>query len=97
MGPEARKRVIIERVFPEIDEGEFPIRRIAGEKVDIKAHIIADGHDILSAFVYYRHESESEFKRNELRLLYNDEWFGSFRVEKQGLYIYKVEAYIDHF
>ncbi len=40
-----RKRVIIERLHPEIDGGRFPIKRVVGEKVIVTADIFADGHD----------------------------------------------------
>src|SRR5689334_7776082 len=48
--PEAySRRVIVERIEPEIDGGRFPIKRTVGETVDVSATIFADGHDVVAA------------------------------------------------
>ncbi len=51
---EGRSRIIIEKVWPEIDCGRFPIRRIVGETVRVEADVFADGHEELAARVLYR-------------------------------------------
>jgi starch synthase (maltosyl-transferring) len=94
---DGRKRVIIERVFPEIDNGEYPIKRVPGEKVSLKAYVFADGHDVLSVFAFYKHETASVWEKKELKLLYNDEWLGEFTVDKTGGYLYTIKAWVDHF
>ena len=43
---DALRRVIVERVQPEIDGGRFPIKRTPGESVNVTADIFADGHDL---------------------------------------------------
>jgi starch synthase (maltosyl-transferring) len=43
------RRVVIERIRPEIDAGRFPIKRTVGERVDVTATIFADGHDVVVA------------------------------------------------
>src|SRR5262245_22645261 len=65
-----RRRVVIERVWPEIDAGRFPIKRTVGEQVTVTADVFADGHDVLAGVVKYRfvpagrpstdHESSAE-------------------------------------
>ena len=49
-----RQRVVVERVWPEIDGGRFPIKRSVGERVTVSADIFADGHDLLAGVVKYR-------------------------------------------
>ena len=50
--PEAfARRVVVEAVHPEIDGGRFPIKRTAGERVEVTATIFADGHDVVAAVV----------------------------------------------
>jgi starch synthase (maltosyl-transferring) len=49
-----RRRVVIERVWPEIDAGRFPIKRTVGEQVTVSADVFADGHDLLAGVVKYR-------------------------------------------
>jgi starch synthase (maltosyl-transferring) len=97
MNIDGRKRVIIERVFPEIDCGIYPIRRVPGEKVSIKSFVISDGHDMLTVILRYRHETDSDWTDKELTLLYNDEWIGEFITEKKGLYTYTVRAWVDSY
>ena len=51
----ARQRVVVERIWPETDGGRFPIKRASGEQVTVSADVFADGHDVLSGVVKYRH------------------------------------------
>ncbi len=94
---EGKKRVTIEKVLPEVDDGKFPIKRVPGQSVHVQAHIISDGHDEKTAFLYYCHSSDMAWQEKELSLLYNDEWIGDFEIEKEGTYYYTVRSWIDHF
>ncbi|MBV8479515.1 MAG: DUF3416 domain-containing protein, partial [Actinobacteria bacterium] len=42
---------MILEVQPQVDCGRFPVKRIAGERVDVAARIFRDGHDVLGAAV----------------------------------------------
>ena len=75
-----RKRVVIENVRPQIDAGQFPIKRVVGEKVIITAHIFADGHDKIQAEVLYRKENEKTYKSEKMSDTSNDEWKSSFGI-----------------
>jgi starch synthase (maltosyl-transferring) len=94
---EGRKRVIIERVTPEIDGGRFPIKRTVGEHTTVEAVILADGHDALSCALLYRHEGEPSWSEVAMQPLGNDRWSGSFQVNKLGHYRYTVAGWVDHF
>src|SRR5437588_8400417 len=48
------RRVIVERIQPEIDGGRFPIKRTVGERVDVRADIFADGHEVVTAVLRHR-------------------------------------------
>lgn len=91
------RRVVIENVSPQVDGGAFPIKRTIGEGVEVTADIFADGHDLLSAEVLYRTESEKEWQRAEMQALGNDRWSGRFRVTKAESYVYSVRAWPDGF
>src|SRR5262249_11684647 len=39
-------RFIIEDIFPCVDGGRYPIKRIAGESVEVWADIFREGHDV---------------------------------------------------
>ncbi|HVT01972.1 MAG TPA: maltotransferase domain-containing protein [Thermoanaerobaculia bacterium] len=94
---EGRKRVIVERVLPELDAGRFPVKRVVGDELLVEADVFADGHDLLGAMLLYRREGETTW--DEVRMLEgtNDRWRGSFSLETIGRYEYTVEGWVDHF
>jgi starch synthase (maltosyl-transferring) len=94
---QARKRVTIEAVAPEIDGGLFPIKRVVGEKVQVEADILVDSHDLLASVLLYRKEEEKEWIAVVMEPLVNDRWRGSFRVTEMGNYIYTLRAWVDRF
>lgn len=91
-----QKRVVIDYVSPSINCGEFYIKRVVNEIVNINAHILADGHDVLGASVLYKHERDKKWQEIRLNLLGNDEWHALFTVKKQGFYTYKIQAWVDY-
>ena len=95
--PKGKQRVTIEKVLPEVDDGAYPIKRVPGQRVNVKAHIISDGHDEKTAFLYYCHASDKSWQEKEMLLRYNDEWLGDFKIEKEGAYFYTVRSWIDNF
>ena len=82
---------------PEIDLGRFPIKRIAGDRVEVRAAVFAEGHEGLSAVLRYRRRDESTFSETPMRPLGNDRWSGAFPVPTTGSYEYTIEAWIDRF
>ncbi|NRA93887.1 MAG: alpha-1,4-glucan--maltose-1-phosphate maltosyltransferase, partial [Psychroserpens sp.] len=66
------------------------------EIVNIDAHVLVDGHDVIAASVLYKHEKAKTWKESRMQLVVNDEWSASFVVEKQGFYTYKVEGWVDY-
>ena len=92
-----RRRVVIERVQPEIDGGKFPIKRTVGEHVVVEADIFADGHDALSALLQYRHEAHQQWTDTPMEFLGDDRWSASFPVTTVGRYRYTVSGWVDHF
>ena len=94
---DGRKRVIIEKVTPEIDGGQFPIKRTVGEIVVVEADVFTDGHDSLSCILQYRKEGDADWQEAPMRPLVNDRWRGEFTVEAMGRYQYTVTAWTDAF
>ena len=91
-----QKRVVIDYVSPQINGGEFFIKRIVNEIVIINANVLGDGHDVIAASVLFKHESEKKWSEVRLHHIGNDEWQTSFKVEKQGFYSYKIEGWVDY-
>jgi len=93
---QARQRVAIERVEPQIDCGRFPIKRAVGEWVVVKADIFADGHDSLAAALKYWNPA-GEAAEAPMKFWDNDRWTGRFQVREVGRYEYQIEAWMDPF
>src|SRR5690348_15473849 len=92
-----RSRVVIEGVEPEIDCGEFPIKRIAGEKVVVEADAFVDGHDALSLTLLHRREDQGAWIESPMQPLVNDRWRGEFTVPAPGRYLYTLQGWLDRF
>ncbi|RIV19084.1 alpha-1,4-glucan--maltose-1-phosphate maltosyltransferase [Fibrisoma montanum] len=95
-GIQGQQRVVIEHVAPEIDGGRFPIKAVPGDVIAVEADIFADGHDYLAARLLYKHIEDGTWQETAMALIINDRWGGAFVVEKQGLYHYTIEAWVDH-
>ncbi|HET9982295.1 MAG TPA: alpha-1,4-glucan--maltose-1-phosphate maltosyltransferase [Longimicrobiales bacterium] len=94
---EGRRRVVIEGIDPEIDCGEFPIKRTVGERVVVEADIFTDGHDEISCALLWRAEDDGAWCRAPLTALVNDRWRGEFVVTRLGRWRYTLEGWVDHF
>ena len=94
---EQRPWVLIEGVYPELNAGRYPIKRVPGERVVVEADVFAAGHDELSAILKYRHESESEWHEIVMSPLANDRWRAEFLVSELGFYLYTIAGWVDHF
>ena len=94
---DARRRVVIERVEPEIDCGRYPIKRVVGERVVVEADAFADGHDELTCVVVHRPQAEPKWCQAPMRLVVNDRWRGEFQVDRLGCHLYTVQAGVDPF
>ena len=90
-------RVVVQKVEPEVDGGRFPIKRIVGESVRVRADIVSDGHDALHAVLRHRPAAQAQWDEVPMEFLVNDCWQGMFRVTEQGHHFYTIQAWVDHF
>ncbi|HEX5411606.1 MAG TPA: alpha-1,4-glucan--maltose-1-phosphate maltosyltransferase [Terriglobia bacterium] len=90
-------RVVIESVYPEIDDGRFPIKRVVGESVVVIADVFTDGHDAISATLLFRRRGEETWIEMPMIPEVNDRWHASFTVLELGEYEYTLQAWIDQF
>ncbi len=99
MSPEkdGRRRVVVEGLAPQVDCGRFPVKRIVGDHVEVRADVFADGHDAVAAVVRFKHERERRWREARMRPLGNDRFAGTFPVERLGCYRYGVTGWIDRF
>ncbi|HET9192222.1 MAG TPA: alpha-1,4-glucan--maltose-1-phosphate maltosyltransferase [Vicinamibacterales bacterium] len=94
------RRVVVERLRPEIDGGRFPIKRTVGELVSVSVDMFADGHDAIGGVLKYRltaPEESSPWLEVPLTDLGDDRWGATFTVTELGEYEYTVEGWIDRF
>ena len=90
-------RLAIEAVAPSVDGGLFPVKRTAGESVEVEADVIGDGHDMLSAALQWRGPAETDWREVRMRLLGNDRWAASFPLAVRGPHHYRIQAWRDHY
>jgi len=105
------RRVIIERIRPQIDGGRFAIKRTPGETVEVQADIIADGHDVVVAMLRDRAADGPEktrrrvsdkrhaWRETPMTLVApgTDRWSAAFAVGRVGKHEYSIEAWVDDF
>jgi starch synthase (maltosyl-transferring) len=94
---EGRSRVVVENVEPQINCGQFPIKRVVNDLVAIEADVFGDGHDHVRARLLWKQDGERRWQTVEMQSLGNDRWRGQFPVTQQGRYRYTVVGEVDHF
>jgi starch synthase (maltosyl-transferring) len=95
--PATGPRFLVEKIFPSVDDGRYPVKRIAGEPVEVWADILREGHDVLAAALLWRGETEAAWRREPMRLHGNDRWQSSFTPPEPGRYLFAIEAWTDRF
>lgn len=89
-------RVFIISVSPRVNDGDWHIRRTEGERVNVSADIIVDGHDQLCAGLYVTRLGGAT-EKIRMTPAYNDQYTGSFVAGAPGLYTYHVQAWINRY
>ena len=59
-------RIQIQEVTPQIDCGRYPVKRTAGDRVDVTARIFRDGHETLGAAIRHRKPGSSSWTETPL-------------------------------
>lgn len=89
-------RIVIENLSPQIDCGAYFIKRIVGQTVTVTADVFSDGHDIIECCIKFKHETDKNWQEVRMVPKENEQWTATFKVEKQGLYSYFVEGWVDY-
>ncbi len=93
----AEQRVVIENVWPQIDGGRHPVKRVVGDVLEVWADIFSDGHEALGACVRYREAGSNAWREAPMAFFDNDRWRGEVPLARNALYRYTIEAWRDHF
>jgi starch synthase (maltosyl-transferring) len=86
-----------EDIYPAVDCGRFPVKRITGERVEVWADIYRDGYGVTKASLVWRRDGEREWQSAPMTPHTDDRWVGSFTPEAPGRYAYAIEAWTDEF
>src|SRR5690349_3673747 len=90
-------RIAIENIIPNIDCGRYAAKCCIGEVIEISADIFADGHDVLNAYLLYKHETETTWTKTILEPIGNDRWQKKIELFQTGYYYYTISAFINIF
>jgi starch synthase (maltosyl-transferring) len=90
-------RFLIEDVFPCVDGGRYPVKRIAGEPIEVWADVLREGHDVLAAELLWRKEALGPWHREAMRPHQNDRWRARFTPPEPGRYLFCIEAWTNQF
>ncbi|MFP6561020.1 maltotransferase domain-containing protein [Paraburkholderia sp. B3] len=96
----AAPRIAIESVSPSVDEGRFVAKRTAGERLEVRAAIFADGHDRIDAAILWRAADETAWHEAPMLPAQPpgaDMWSGHFPLDRVGRYEFTVIAWRDEF
>lgn len=90
-------RVVIDRFYPRVEDGTFPIKRAVGDIVRVEADVFADGHDSLSVSFVYRRRGKKDTVELEMEPQGNDLWTAQFIPHDVGFYECNIIARVDHY
>jgi starch synthase (maltosyl-transferring) len=88
-------RIRVEEVRPQLDCGRFPVKCTVGDRFEVSATVIRDGHEVLGASVLDRGPGKRRFASTPLEPIGNDVFAGSFEVTESGRWEYLIEAWSD--
>jgi starch synthase (maltosyl-transferring) len=93
----AGPRFCVENVYPVVDGGRYPVKRIVGQAIEVWADIFRDGHELTSAQLRWRNHNTGHSDTAALVLHGNDRWTASFTPEQPGLYSFAIEVWSDRY
>jgi starch synthase (maltosyl-transferring) len=93
----AAKRILFEDVYPTVDGGRYPVKRIVGEDIEVWADVFRDGHDVLAGCLVWRRHNERKWNSTPLVFHQNDRWHATFRPTTPGRYVFALVAWTDSY
>ena len=91
------ERIAIEDIYPAVDCGRWPVKRIVGDTLEVWSDIFRDGHDVLGAALLYRRADKTCWRSAPMHHFDNDRWVGQVVLEEVGRHVYTIEAWTDRF
>ncbi len=90
-------RVRISAVTPQVECGRYSVKRVVGERVDVRATVVADGHAQVRAELRYRKVGTRRWARVPMTEAHDepDRFEGAFCVDTTGRWEYAIDAWVD--
>lgn len=96
--PTEAARVIIAEVRPHLSNGRYAIKRVIGDRLQVAADILKEGHDTLAAEVRHRTLPDGPWHHTPMTYAFNeDEWSAEITLEEIGAVEYTVAAWTDRY
>ena len=89
--------VVIENLWPQIEGGKYPIKRVPGEPVTVYADIFKEGHDVVAAVVKWRDAGSRKWNEAAMSPVGNDRWTATFPAGAVGFTEWTIESWGDTF
>jgi len=90
-------RIVIETVYPELDGGRHPVKREIGDRLEVWADIVTEGHGALGAALRYARPGDKTWHTAPMALHDNDRWRGGIELTTIGRWRYTIDAWHDRF
>ncbi|MET1754195.1 alpha-1,4-glucan--maltose-1-phosphate maltosyltransferase [Novosphingobium sp. RD2P27] len=90
-------RLVVEDVTPYVEGGDFPAKRVVGERVLVQAKVFGDGHEQLAAELLWRAVGSEQWNHVRMAQLVNDGWTADFALDRMGKHEFCVEGWLDRF
>ncbi len=87
--------VVIDAIYPSLEGGRYPVKRVVDEPLEVSADIFKDGHDILSAVLKWRRVGTRRWFEAPMKMQDNDRWTASCTFTSIGRWEYHIEAWED--
>ena len=88
-------RLVVEELSPCVAGGDFAVKRVVGDQVQVRATVFTDGHEQLAAELLWRPVDETEWHRVPMTALPTDVWEAAFTPERLGRHEFLVEGWLD--
>ncbi|MDY7579067.1 DUF3416 domain-containing protein [Herbaspirillum sp. RTI4] len=91
-------RIAIEDITPTVEGGNFAVKRVLGENVEVQADLLMDGHGRLAAALLWRAADEKNWQQVPMQPLpkdLNDRWAACLPLKRLGRYYFCIEVWQD--
>jgi starch synthase (maltosyl-transferring) len=88
-------RILIEDVRPQVDCGRHPAKAVAGDRVEVSATVMRDGHESMGAAVRVKRPGATRWQESPLERVGGDRFEGGFEVDVPGRWSFRIDAWVD--